>query len=58
MKKEEAIDDILYLPYAYGQFDEEDIISRLKCMVPEKMFCFFHSKGVQKLKDKCPEKFT
>lgn len=37
------IDNVLRFPYAYENFDEEDIKDRLAKLVPENMWAIYHS---------------
>ena len=41
---DEAMDNILFTPYALEDFDSEDIKSRLNLFVPENMYAYYHSK--------------
>ena len=57
MRDEKDIDNILYIPFAFENFDKADIIARLDHFIPENMMCTFQSKLVKELKDKDPSKF-
>jgi secreted Zn-dependent insulinase-like peptidase len=46
MTEEDKIEDLLYAPYAYDDFDKEDLIKRLNLMVPENMSVIYQSKLV------------
>jgi len=46
MTEEDNIEDLLYAPYAYDDFDKEDITKRLGLMVPENMYVIYQSKLV------------
>ena len=58
MTEEDDINNILYAPYAFEDFDKADIMERLDGLVPEKMFIIYHSKLVQEEKEADPSKFT
>jgi len=51
MTPDDKVENILYAPYAYDDFDKADITSRLDLMSPDNMYVFFHSKLVEQLKD-------
>ena len=58
MTEKDDINNILYAPYAFEDFDKADIMKRLDGLIPEKMFIVYHSKLVQKEKEADPSKFT
>jgi len=41
---DEAIDRVLFAPYAFEDFDAEDIKKRLDLLVPDNMYALYHSK--------------
>jgi len=45
------------MPYAFEDFDTEDIKKRLDLFVPENMYCFFHSKLLNEEKQENPGSF-
>lgn len=51
------VDNILYAPYAYLQFDKDDIEKRLALLTPTNMYAVFTSPIVEKEKKTNPEKF-
>jgi secreted Zn-dependent insulinase-like peptidase len=38
---DEEIEDILYMPFAYDDFDKEDISNRIKMLTPSNSFVIF-----------------
>ena len=38
---EKEVDNILYNTYAFEDFDKQDIINRLNCLVPQNMYVIF-----------------
>ena len=51
LANESDIEDILRNPYAYENFDENDIKERLLKLVPENMWVIYHSPLVTSEKD-------
>jgi len=43
MQESDDVEDILYTPYDFGDFDKQDIQTRLDCLVPENMYVLYHS---------------
>lgn len=58
MSNDSEIDDVLRTPYAYENFDENDIKNRISKLIPENMWAIYHSPLVKEEKDQNPEKFT
>jgi len=50
-RDESEVKNILYAPYAYDEFDSNEIKEVLQMMIPENMIIYFQSKVVQELKD-------
>ena len=42
--KDEDPKDLLWAPYAFENFDVDDINKRINCLVPDNMYVIFHSK--------------
>lgn len=57
MNDDKHINDILYHPFAFEDFDKQDIKMRLNCLVPENMYVIYHSKLLNQLYKAHPEKF-
>ena len=51
------VDDVLRFPYAYEDYDGEDIRERLAKLVPENMWVIYHSQLLKEEKARNPEQF-
>ena len=57
MREEKDVDNVLWAPYAYENYDPEDIQKRMDLLVPDNMLVVFQSQTAKKDKEKTPEKF-
>ena len=58
LSDEKDIDNILWGPYAFENYNQSDIEARMAKLVPENMLAIFQSLTVKKDKEQSPEKFT
>ena len=52
LKGGEQVNNIIFNPYAWEEYDPEDIKKRLECLVPQNMFVIYHSKLLLEEKEK------